>query len=108
MKTQASKPTPKTTPKPLPLHDVNLDDHAEPITHYFPDDFGLEEQVSFALDSLRVVEAIFRGHEPDLDAKENNAIGVLTSWAIDLLDHLDLPELAEQGVLKRNPRQEEG
>lgn len=79
----------------------------EPITHHFPDGFDLENQVSFALNSLRVVETIFMGAAPDLDAKQCNAIGVLTSWAIDLLDDLDLPELAVRGVLKRNPRQEE-
>jgi hypothetical protein len=77
-------------------------------TGYFPDDFDLENQVSFALDSLRVVKAIFRLHSPDLDADESNAVGVLSSWAMDLLDELDLPDLAMQGVLKRTPRQEEG
>ena len=96
MKTQARKSAPKI-----------IQTRTEPITHYFPDDFDLENQVSFALDSLRVVGAIFRGYEPDLDTKESNAIGVLTSWAMDLLDDLDLPELAGKGVLKRTPRQEE-
>lgn len=79
----------------------------EPITHYFPDGFDLENQVSFALDSLRVVGAIFKLPSPDLDAQESNAVGVLSSWAMALLDDLDLPELAGQGVLKRTPRQEE-
>lgn len=79
----------------------------DPITHYFPDNFDLENQVSFALDSLRVVRAIFRLPSPDLDAQESNAIGVLSSWAMDLLDALDLPDLVAKGVLKRKPRQEE-